>query len=131
MIQTVDDLLDEDIETMKLIAVITTFNTLNLQAEGIGSIIDNDTPNLFSPNGDGTSDYFEIDGLDAYPDFTLQIFDRYGSQVYDYSNNGNTNPEWWDGTYKGNPAPTGVYFYTLNYNDGITEPKTSFIELIR
>ncbi len=130
-IQTIDDLLDEDTEDMFLHVVVTSFNTENLQAEGKGSILDNDTPNLFSPNGDGQSDVFKIDGMDGYPNFTLQIFDRYGSLVYDYQNNGNPIPIWWNGSYKGSEAPVGVYYYVLNFNDGQQKPKTGFIQLIR
>jgi gliding motility-associated-like protein len=59
------------------------------------------------------------------------IYNRQGNEVFKYSNNGNTNPNWWDGTFNGKPVPTGVYFYTLEYNDGITKPKTNFIQLIR
>lgn len=130
---TIDDNLNEDTEDMTLDVNITSNNTTNFPPfiTGIGTIKDNDIPNLFSPNGDGLSDEFKIAGLQDFPDFTLVIYDRWGSEVFNYSNNGNTNPLWWDGTYKGDPVPTGVYYYTLNYNDGITKPKTSFIELIR
>ncbi len=131
MVQTMDDLIDEDNENMILTAIITSFNTLNLQAEGIGTIIDNDKPNLFSPNGDGRSDYFEIDGLQRFPNFTIQIFDRYGSMVFDYANKGNPTPFWWNGTFKGNPVPEGVYYYVLDYNDNLQKPVTGFIQLIR
>lgn len=130
-VQTNDDLLDEDTEDMHLTAVVTSFNTDNLQAVGTGTILDNDTPNLFSPNDDGVGDIFKIDGMDAYPNFTLQIFDRYGSLVYDYQNKGNTNPIWWDGTYKGKQSPEGVYYYVLDYNNGSQQPSTGFIQLIR
>ena len=131
MVQTNDDLLDEETEDMHLTAVVTSFNTDNLQVIGTGSILDNDTPNLFSPNGDGQSDVFEIDGMDAYPNFTLQIFDRYGSMVYDYQNKGNPNPIWWNGSNKGKKVPEGVYYYVLDYNDGTQKPHAGFIQLIR
>ena len=132
-VNTVDDKLNEDTEFMTLTAFITSSNVTNTPPfiEGVGTIKDNDIPNLFSPNDDGISDTFAIGGIQDFPDFSLTIYDRWGSEVYNYSNNGNVNPLWWDGTYRGNPVPEGVYFYTLNYNDGITKPKTSFIELIR
>ncbi|MDC9721588.1 MAG: gliding motility-associated C-terminal domain-containing protein [Urechidicola sp.] len=132
-VTTIDDNLNEDTEFMNLGVGITSNNVTNLPPyiEGLGTIKDNDIPNLFSPNGDGESETFAIAGLQDFPEFTIIIYDRWGSEVYNYNNNGNTNPLWWDGTYNGNPVPTGVYFYTLNYNDGITKPKTSFIELIR
>ena len=127
---TIDDRLNEDTETMLLKVTDTSLSSLKF-ASGTGFIKDNDFPNLFSPNSDGKSDVFQIAGIKEFPDFKLLIIDRWGSEVYNYSNNGRTNPIWWDGTYNGNPVIEGVYFYTLEYNDGITTPKRSFIQLIR
>ncbi len=39
----------------------------------------------------------------------LRVYNRWGQQVF-YSNEKETG---WDGTFKGQPAPTGVYAYTL------------------
>ncbi|PHR72234.1 MAG: hypothetical protein COA67_05350 [Lutibacter sp.] len=132
-VSTIDDNLNEDTETMSLIATVTSANVANSSPiiEGIGTIKDNDIPNLFSPNNDGMSDTFAISGMQDFPEFILIIFDRWGSEVHNYSNKGNINPEWWDGTYKNKPVPEGVYFYTLDFNDAMTKPKTNFIELIR
>lgn len=132
-VTTNDDMLNEDTETMELQVTVTSSNISNASPVivGVGTIKDNDIPNLFSPNGDGLSDVFKISGIEDFPEFKIQIYDRWGSEVYNYNNNGNTNPIWWDGTFKGKPVPEGVYYYTLDFNDGITKPKTSFIELIR
>ncbi len=132
-ITTIDDVLNEETETMTLFATITfgTISNTTPILEAIGTILDNDIPNLFSPNDDGQSDYFKISGLEAYPNFKIKIYDRWGSEVYTYENNGSTNPDWWDGMYKESPAPEGVYYYNLDYNDGATKPKISFIQLIR
>ena len=127
-ITTIDDQLVEETETM-LLRATDIFN--NSSTTGTGFIKDNDFPNLFSPNGDGKSDLFRIDGFERFLNFKLTIFDRWGSIIYNYNNNGNPNPIWWDGTYKGKPVIEGVYFYTLDFNDGSTPPKTNFIQLIR
>jgi gliding motility-associated-like protein len=127
---TIDDLLNESTETMLLKATdISPFSLAITLATGY--IKDNDFPNLFSPNSDGRSDVFKISGIEDFLNFKLLIIDRWGSEVYNYSNNGRTNPIWWDGTYNGKPVIEGVYFYTLDFNDGITAPKRSFIQLIR
>lgn len=130
---TVDDRLNEDIEQLFLQTTTNLDNISNTtMPRGLGSIKDNDYPNLFSPNGDGVSDVFKISGIvEDYPNFRLVIVNRLGNEVFNYSNNGNVNPTWWDGTYKGEPVSNGVYFYTLNYNDGVTKPKSNFIQLIR
>ena len=132
IVKTLNHNLNEDTETLFLQADLFSFNVANTTSpRGTGTLKDNDYPNLFSPNGDGKSDVFEISGIEDYPNFILTIYNRQGNEIYNYSNNGNANPVWWDGTYNGNPAPTGVYFYRLDFNDGVSEPITNFIQLIR
>ncbi|MDB5230538.1 MAG: hypothetical protein JWN76_1343 [Chitinophagaceae bacterium] len=74
-------------------------------------------PNSFSPNGDGINDTWQIKGLDSYTNPTLKIFSRYGRLVYE-SRNYNSG---WDGTYKGNPLPSGTYYYVIDLRLNITE----------
>ena len=131
-VQTIDDILNEDTEEFLLQATTNIVNIANtFLARGIGFIKDNDYPNLFSPNGDGKSDEFKISGIEDYPNFKLIIYNRLGNEVYNYSNNGNTNPIWWNGKFNGVPVPVGVYYYTLDFNDGSAQPRTNFIQLIR
>ena len=134
IVETIDDQLNEEIENFYFEIELEDADALSNVDDivlGIGSIIDNDVPNLFSPNQDGLSDVFRISGLEKFPAFTITIFDRWGSQVYNYSNDGRSEPLWWDGTYQGKQVPEGVYYYTLNYNDNLTAPKTNFIQLVR
>lgn len=132
-VKTVNDNKSEYTETMGLLVSIRSSDVSNTTAAiaGTGTIKDEDVANLFSPNADGKSDVFKIPNLLEFPNFKIEIFDRWGSKIYSYNNNGNPNPEWWDGTRNGEPVPEGVYFYTLHYNDGKTQPKTNFIQLIR
>jgi gliding motility-associated-like protein len=131
-VKTIDDRLNEDTEELLLQATTNLSNVSNsFLPSGIGFIIDNDYPNLFSPNSDGKSDVFKISGIEDYPNFKLIIYNRLGNEVYNYSNNGITNPIWWNGEFNGKPAPVGVYYYTLDFNDGSTKPRTNFIQLIR
>ncbi|MBB3056793.1 Ig-like domain-containing protein [Mucilaginibacter gotjawali] len=66
--------------------------------------------NTFTPNGDGINDYWEITGLIAYINATVDIFDRYGQKVFHSIG----YPKAWDGTINGKPVPTGVYYYVIN-----------------
>ena len=70
----------------------------------------------FSPNTDDMNDYFHINGLDQLPDNDLQIFNRWGNQVYfakPYRND-------WAGTWNGTMLPDGVYFYLFKDGKGKT-----------
>ncbi|WKZ74792.1 MAG: gliding motility-associated C-terminal domain-containing protein [Vicingaceae bacterium] len=66
-------------------------------------------PNAFSPNADGENDVFRLLGADKVSEMELRVFNRWGQEVF-YTNQKETG---WDGTFKGQPAPTGVYAYTL------------------
>ena len=69
---------------------------------------------VFTPNGDGTNDTWEIPGIENYPDATVEIFNRWGQQIF-YSN-GYNSP--WNGTYNNERLPTGDYFYIIDLGDG-------------
>ena len=88
-----------------------------------------DFPQGFSPNGDGTNDYYVINCPDANPTISeMTIFNRWGNEVYHTSNGYKNN---WDGNYKGQPLPDGTYYYIFKYHDGINEDKTGFIVIQR
>ncbi|SDS55043.1 gliding motility-associated C-terminal domain-containing protein [Gramella sp. MAR_2010_147] len=90
-------------------------------------------PEGFSPNGDGLNDRFEIRNIrDKYPNFTMEIRNRFGDVVY----KGNANTPDWDGfstegSFGSDVLPVGAYFYYLNYNDGSTEPVRGTVYLSR
>lgn len=68
-------------------------------------------PNVFTPNGDGVNDFWEIKGLQSYSRATLDIYNRYGQLVY-RKTGGYGTP--WNGTgTSGNLLPAGTYYYVL------------------
>jgi uncharacterized repeat protein (TIGR01451 family)/gliding motility-associated-like protein len=77
--------------------------------------------NAVSANGDGINDYFKIEGLEHYPDNTVEIYNRWGVKIYEtngYGSNDNVFRSISDGratVEKGNVVPAGTYFYILRY----------------
>jgi gliding motility-associated-like protein len=80
-----------------------------------------EAPQLFSPNGDGINDNFEIYGITQFPKSQLYVYTRSGQLVYsseDYQND-------WDGRYttsgwsKKQIVAPGVYYYILNLGAAI------------
>lgn len=65
-------------------------------------------PNAFSPNDDGVNDIWKV-GYRSLLDFKCWIFDRYGNQIY-YFTDPNSG---WDGTYRGKKVDPGVYYYVI------------------
>ena len=84
----------------------------------ISGTVASSTVNLWdrrSPNGDGINDLFVIENLEAYPGSTLEIFNRWGTKVYESDNYIND----WEGisinslNIGGGDLPEGTYFYHL------------------
>ena len=68
--------------------------------------------NAFTPNGDGINDKWLITNGNCLTNASVEVFNRYGSSVYqsnDYKND-------WTGTYKGENLPDGTYYYIIKYH---------------
>jgi gliding motility-associated-like protein len=71
-------------------------------------------PNIFTPNGDGINDLWNISALQSYPKCTVNIYTRYGTLIY----NSVGYPKAWDGTYNGKALSNGTYFYIIDLKNG-------------
>lgn len=93
------------------------------------------TPTAFSPNGDGINDYFTILGeSDLVEIRSLQIFDKWGNQVYSDTNLPvNARGSGWDGLVDRAMGAAGVYVYTavLLMDDGVERRFSGNVSLIR
>ncbi|MBL0883208.1 MAG: gliding motility-associated C-terminal domain-containing protein, partial [Chitinophagaceae bacterium] len=66
--------------------------------------------NIFSPNGDGIHDIWQIPLIEYYPESTIEIFTRNGQSIY--RSKGYTRV--WDGrSNEGSIVPVGVYYYLI------------------
>ncbi len=66
-------------------------------------------PDVFTPNGDGINDTFEIKNIEQYSDNEVTIFNRWGEIIFHSINY--QRP--WDGTISGERLPTGIYVYKI------------------
>ena len=78
-------------------------------------------PNVFSPNGDGLNDDFELNLKNT--EYTLAVWDRWGRQVYA----GDENDPFWNGRVdnNGDPVPEGVYVFVIEYQTSQYEGQRS------
>ena len=66
-------------------------------------------PTAFSPNGDGLNDSFSFVQIYGVKSFELQIFNRWGEQVFATTN----QKDAWDGTFRGREQNVGVFMYFI------------------
>ncbi|TNE62320.1 MAG: gliding motility-associated C-terminal domain-containing protein [Bacteroidetes bacterium] len=93
-------------------------------------------PNVFSPNLDGTNDYFTIitgDGVALIRQ--MEIFDRWGNHIF--SAPADQPPGaltlQWDGRYKGNNLPPAVFTWMVEvvFTDGSSKVYKGDVTLVR
>ena len=69
--------------------------------------------NVFTPNGDGFNDTWFIKNIEKYPNFSFQVYNRWGqtvhTQKHEYIN--------WDGTQLGLKVPDATYYYVFFYDE--------------
>ena len=111
----------------EVLEVTITLNVCNVPPDGLF------IPDGFSPNGDGVNDTFKIMDIEyLFPNYTLEIYNRYGNIMF----KGNINKPDWDGKnsnsgFINGDAPTGVYFYIINYNKNNFSPRQGQLYLNR
>lgn len=65
--------------------------------------------NVFTPNGDGQNDTWDVTGILSYPRASVSVFNRYGTKVFE--SKGYAAP--FDGTFNGSALPEGAYYYII------------------
>jgi gliding motility-associated-like protein len=86
-------------------------------------------PQGFSPNDDGSNDWFNIQGLyDIFEHHELKIFNRYGTLIFE----GNNDNKWYGRVNRGlnndgKIVPVGTYFYILNPNETNFRPQMGWV----
>ena len=81
-------------------------------------------PNIFTPNGDGINDKFEILSNNICNKYNIKIFNRWGQLLIDITDF--TYP--WDGKLNGSVIPEGVYIYVIQ---GEKNVKTGTLTVLR
>jgi len=79
------------------------------------TIVANDLfiPNIFTPNGDGTNDTFEIIGIEGFDRVALTILNRWGNEVY--------RNESYDNKWAGRGLNEGTYYYIITLHKSGTQ----------
>ncbi|AFM03058.1 hypothetical protein Fleli_0594 [Bernardetia litoralis DSM 6794] len=81
-------------------------------------------PSAFTPNQDRLNEEWEIFGR-FYSNLRINVLDRWGMEIYAATQkNSSDEIKFWDGTYKGEKVPAGVYYYEVTYTSPTDPSKT-------
>ncbi|MBB6610733.1 gliding motility-associated C-terminal domain-containing protein [Pontibacter sp. Tf4] len=83
-------------------------------------------PNTFTPNRDGINDTWEIANLKKYPNCKVQVFNQWGTMVF--QSNGYQSP--WDGRHNGQELPLATYYYIIQLEPG-EKPLSGSITIVK
>jgi gliding motility-associated-like protein len=105
----------------------------------VGTVDDLVVYTHLTPNGDGHNDVFFIDGINKFPDNTVEIYNRWGVLVFEVSGYNNE-----DKVFRGESngrvtvnreeqLPEGTYYYILRYTNstGQVIEKASYLYINR
>ena len=91
-------------------------------------------PNVFAPDNQGLNTRFTLFGKGAETIETLQVYDRWGSQLYAAQGLALNDPtQGWDGSYRGQALNPGVYVWVarVRFADGEVETMSGDVTLLR
>ena len=81
--------------------------------------------NVITPNGDGLNDELVIKGIEGYPENTVNIFNRWGVEVFSVKGYGTSGVEKFKGYSNGRVTinqdralPVGTYYYIIQLTGG-------------
>ena len=85
-------------------------------------------PNAFTPNGNNLNELFKPEGI-FIANYTMKIFNRWGEKIYEGQGCGSG----WDGIYRSEIVPGGVYVYIVNVKgtDGKWYPFSGDVTVLR
>ena len=102
-------------------------DTLQVLAENFATQVEFSIPNVFTPNGDGFNDVFEVPKVVFQNNqrlceditFKMTIYNRWGKLVFEGDG---TNPAWDGGDF-----PSGMYFYEILYQEDVFKGSVSLL----
>jgi gliding motility-associated-like protein len=85
-------------------------------------------PSAFTPNGDGSNDTLYVKG-GPFVKMSFRVYNNWGELLF----SSDDQEKGWDGKYKGQPVPLGVYVWILDVDlyNGQSVRKTGDITVLK
>ena len=82
---------------------------------------------IFTPNGDGRNEAWNVGFLEQFPDAMVTVYNRWGSPVFQRQGYQND----WRGDHNGSPLPVGTYYYVIDLASYERKAVTGSLTLMR
>ena len=82
---------------------------------------------FISPNGDGKNDRWTIDNIYYFPNAVIQVFNRWGVEVF--KSEGEYLEDWEGTNQDGKSLPSATYFYVIDTKKKSQRPFNGYLEL--
>lgn len=103
-----------DISMITTQGICKATTNISQSAGSFDSHLDLSDQNVFTPEGDGLNDIFDMDPKDYYTDCSvMHIYNRWGTLIYQ----GETGNSAWDGEGMIDQAPEGTYYVVFEIED--------------
>ena len=64
------------------------------------------------------NDYWKIEGIDAYPDAIIEVYNRWGKNVFHCSGSEFNQKQWKGKADNGKDLPMDAYYYIIDLKNG-------------
>ncbi|UKN02367.1 gliding motility-associated C-terminal domain-containing protein [Paracrocinitomix mangrovi] len=88
-----------------------------------------ETYNAFSPNSDGVNDFWEIEGIEGFPENTVTVFNRWGDVIISFVNYNNNDVIWNGENKNGKILPAGTYYYVVEV--GGSQNQAGWVQIVK
>jgi len=113
--------------TEYIVTAETEFGCITRDTVLVGVNIGPVLPTAFTPDGDNFNDVWNLKELENYPGCVVTVFNRWGQKLFTSEG----YRESWDGTFNGEPLPSGSYFYVIDLNVDEVPQQTGSVTIIR
>lgn len=88
-----------------------------------------DLSTAFSPNGDGSNDFWFLDNIEEYSGNVVKIYNRWGDLLRTLQEYDNESVRWEGNDDSGSLLPSGTYYYIIELPDGRTD--AGWVQLLK
>lgn len=107
-----------------MLVVMNQFGCLDTIVKTTNIVDEVIIPNVFTPNGDGFNDFFQIKNIEFFKGNQVVVMNRWGRKVFEAADYNNDTIKW-----DGGENPSGVYFFVVDIPD--RDPQKGTVTLIR